>query len=131
MSLKWQRVKAWDDAFFPAWAWPAKALLRTLSSIWLAVILLSGVVVYGILASVPIGMLALAPTWLVYAGLFVAGVGGITIAALAPALAMTRPLTRAPRFLIILGVGVLAAGVAAWAWLRFAWPMLEYHAPTG
>ena len=28
MSAKWRRSQAWDDRVFPAWAWPAKAVLR-------------------------------------------------------------------------------------------------------
>lgn len=130
MSLKWERVKAWDDAFFPAWAWPAKALLRALSSIWLAVILLSGVVLYGILASVPIGMLALIPTWLVYAATFVVGVGGACVLSVFVIGGATRGLGRAPRFAILMLAGLAAAIGAGWAWIEYVWPILSYHPAT-
>ncbi|MEX2217128.1 MAG: hypothetical protein WD749_00080, partial [Phycisphaerales bacterium] len=66
MSAKWVRSKQWDDRHIPPGLWPLKALLRTFSSIPLAVTLLSLVVVYAILASVPIGLLALAPTYVLY-----------------------------------------------------------------
>lgn len=130
MSLKWQRVKAWDDAFFPPWAWPAKVLLRTFSSITLAVILLSGVVLYGILASVPIGMLALIPTWLIYAASFIIAVGGVTSLAMVGLAGPTRPLPRAGRFALRFLAAVGVAVLAAWAYTRFVWPHLEYHPPS-
>ena len=67
MSAKWRRSLAWDDEHFPKWAWPAKVLVRAFSSIGLAVFLLVCVALYGVLASVPIGLIALAPTYAVYA----------------------------------------------------------------
>jgi len=131
MSLKWERVKAWDDQFFPPWAWPVKALLRALSSIWLAVILLSGVILYGILASVPIGMLALIPTWLVYALAFVIGVAGPSVLIVAGLGAMTGGVGRAPRFALLLLAALAIAAAAGWAWITFLWPILYYHPRTG
>ena len=86
MSAKWQRVRAADDELFRGpWLWPIKALLRTFSSITLAVILLTSVAVYGTLASVPIGLLALAPTYVVI---------GLTI------LAVVVPVAGLPLFVI-------------------------------
>lgn len=63
MSAKWRRSLAWDDQHFPKWAWPAKWILRAFSSIWLAVILLSAVSLYGILASIPLGLLVTGLQW--------------------------------------------------------------------
>lgn len=131
MSLKWERVKAWDDQFFPAWAWPIKALLRALSSIWLAVVLLSGVILYGILASVPIGMLALIPTWVVYALAFVIGVVGPAILVVVTLGAMTKGTGRAPRFVALMLVALTVLAAAGWAWITFLWPILYYHPAVG
>lgn len=64
MSAKWRRSLAWDDRFFPAWAWPVKFTLRAFSSIWLAVILLTLVCLYSILASIPLGLLVNGVQWL-------------------------------------------------------------------
>jgi hypothetical protein len=77
MSAKWHRSRAWDDRHFPQWAWPIKKVLRALSSIPLAVVLLSGVVLYGVLASVPIGILAQAPTFLIVGAIFVVCAGAL------------------------------------------------------
>lgn len=131
MSQKWDQVRAWDDAFFPRWAWPVKAALRALSSITLAVVVLSGVVLYGVLASVPIGMLAQIPTWLVYIAVFAACVGGATVASVVGAAGLTRSMGRAGRFAVLLGVAAGVAVLAGWLWVRLVWPRLEYHAGVG
>jgi hypothetical protein len=117
MSAKWRRSLAWDDRFFPAWAWPAKALLRAFSSIWLAVILLTAVSIYGILASIPLGLLVQGVQWmnalapLVIPALFV--------------VAIVRVFT--PKFSFAL-LGII--GVALLWWLVF-WPKLNPLAVYG
>ena len=129
MSAKWQRVRAADDELFRGpWLWPIKALLRTFSSITLAVILLTSVALYGTLASVPIGLLALAPTYVVI---------GLTI------LAVVVPVAGLPIFVIHRRTGgrwrsnpamfaglflltLVLAVAATWAWHRFVWPSLIY-----
>ena len=58
MSAKWIRSKQWDDEHIPGWAWPVRFVLRAFSSITLAVTLLGCVVVYAILASIPIGLMS-------------------------------------------------------------------------
>ncbi|MEO1511047.1 MAG: hypothetical protein AAFU70_03150, partial [Planctomycetota bacterium] len=66
MSRKWQRVKRWDNEHLSAGPLrPLKWVLRALSSISLAISLLVLVAIYGVFASVPIGLLALLPVWLV------------------------------------------------------------------
>lgn len=131
MSAKWRRSKAWDDRFFPAWAWPAKFLLRALSSITLAVVLLTAVAIYGLLASVPIGLLALTPTYAIV---------GLTLLA-ALALVAGAPLWLLHRFvpmpsralrssaILLGGIALLAAG--GWLWAETIWPALRYDASTG
>ncbi len=131
MSAKWRNSLAWDDRFFPAWAWPAKFLLRAFSSIALAVGLLSLVALYGILASTPIGMLALIPTVLVYAATALAAV---LVAGALPAWLLARTLAGAPRGTRVVVAGaalVVLGGLALWAWHTWAWPHLRYSETTG
>ncbi len=95
MSAKWVRSKKWDDQFVPSWAWPAKLLLRAFSSIALAVTLLALVAAYGILASIPIGMIAAIPSYLVLfaivaAAVAVVGGGGVYVTRLITAPAGPR-----------------------------------------
>jgi len=129
MSQKWRRSQAWDDAFFPAWAWPAKFVLRAFSSIWLAVILLSLVAVYGALASVPIGLFVKGLSYLIYGLTLLLAIALLVV----PSLLAVRAaaLSGAARFLAtFLAVLVpAAAGVAAWRIL--AWPRLRYDPSTG
>jgi len=54
VSAKWRRNRAWDDRVFPPALWPVKALLRALSSIWLAVLTLALVALYLAAGSAPI-----------------------------------------------------------------------------
>ncbi|TVQ33700.1 MAG: hypothetical protein EA376_01595 [Phycisphaeraceae bacterium] len=131
MSAKWRRSKAWDDRFFPTWAWPAKFMLRAFSSIWLAVIFLSIVALYGILASVPIGLLALAPTYMIYAL-------SLAAFALAPAMGgswLLRRLlakqSRAIRFsaTFLLGLALALGGIVLWR--ELAWPHLHWDPVHG
>lgn len=131
MSAKWRRSKAWDDRFFPAWAWPAKAALRTLSSIPLAVSLLTLVVLYGALASIPVGLLALGLTWAVYGVTLLAAVLIVT----GPGVVMSRRALgragRGTRFAATLIVGLALALAATVAWHSFIWPALRYDPHTG
>lgn len=133
MSLKWRRSLAWDDAHFPRWAWPAKFVLRAFSSITLAVGLLVLVCLYGVLASVPIGLLAQAPTIAVY-GLtvlvlvvVVAGVPTWILWTLAPRLGLPTLARWVGSALLLCGLTVLAVGL----WQRLIWPSLHYDPATG
>lgn len=124
MSAKWRRSLAWDDQFFPPWAWPFKAVLRALSSIPLAVVLLILVAFYGVLASVPIGIIALGVTQLFYG---VTLVGVIAVAAgilVVPARLLISG--RGPRFLATIAALFIAIGTGVYVWMRLLWPILHY-----
>lgn len=126
MSAKWRRSLAWDDQFFPPALWPVKVTLRLLSSIRLAVVLLSLVALYGILASVPIGLLAIIPTFLLYVLTVVAAVA---VAGALPAWLVHRGLRAKPRtvrFPIVLGVFIALAALACWQWYARVWPSMVY-----
>jgi hypothetical protein len=131
MSEKWRRSKAWDDRFFPKWAWPAKALLRAFSSIPLAVALLGGVALFGISASVPIGMLALAPTFVVYGLTVVAAVLVIAGLPLVVVRRVLRDAPRATRFAVLFLGGLALIPFAVATWHRVFWPMLHYDPVSG
>ena len=105
LSAKYQRVKQ-ADASLPA---PLRWLTRAFSSITLAVVLLSLVAVYGVIASVPIAMLAKAGL----IALVVVGQGGVAV--LAGVLLARRSLRQAQRSRRVAGclvaLGVFATGV--------------------
>lgn len=129
MSAKWRRSLAFDDAFFPRWAWPFKALLRAFSSIPLAVVLLLLVAFYGVLASVPIGIVVLGLTQAFY------GVTILVMIALAWAVLVLPArgliVSRGTRFLATIMGSVVAIVVGSWLWYAFAWPILHYDPATG
>lgn len=132
MSLKWQRTKAWDEEHLRGALLPLKWVLRTFSSITLAVTLLILVSLYGALASVPIGMLAQIPT-VVVVGLSVAAALGV--GCLLPAWLLHRVMrergTRAFRFTAVLAAVLAFGAVTLLLWYRHAWPVLHYDPATG
>lgn len=133
MSAKWIRARKWEDEHLTGWLLPAKLLLRTFETIPLAVVLLSLVAVFGILASVTLGLIALIPTYLVY-GATVLGTAAL-LAAL-PTWGLIRGLGRTSlsppaRFAaaMITGVALLAASLVIW---RLAiWPSLRFDPEAG
>ena len=118
MSQKWRRSQEWDRSHFPTWAQPIRWVLHAFSTITLAVCLLVFVMVYAILASVPIGLLAQIPTYLMYgltALLAVVGVGVVLV--LVPRVMLRRG-PRGARFVAAL-VGILASIViGCWLWAK-------------
>lgn len=132
MSAKWRRSQAWDDAFFPRWAWPAKFILRSFSSIALASITLTLVAIYCVLASVPIGMLALIPSYLIYGIAVLATI--IVVAGLG--LVVVHFATKSASKPLRLGIEILAGlaliTLACWLWVTVdtpaTWPGLRYDA---
>ncbi len=126
MSAKWRRNLAWDDEFIPAWAWPVKFIVRLFSSIPLAVVLLSLVVVYATLASVPIGLLTQILTYLVVLGSLVASsiLPGAVVA-----WRFRKSGAGTPRLAI--GCALLAMVVGAGVWYLLAYPRLQYDWGTG
>lgn len=121
---------AWEDANLTGARKPVKWLLRTLSSITLAVFLLTFVAVYGIAASIPVGLLALIPTFILYALAF----GSLlTLFAAAPGwvLFRLRPKPARARRTLALVVAALGAFAAMYAWIVWAWPNLRYDTATG
>jgi len=128
MSAKWRRSLAWDDRFFPSWAWPFKAVLRTFSSIPFAVVLLILVAFYGILASVPVGVIVLGLTQLFYGVTLVGLIAVLAAALILPARFLVAGPT--PRFIAMMAAVLVAIGLGSLAWLRFLWPILHYDPVT-
>jgi len=131
MSRKWQRNRAWEDQHLTGPLTPVRLVLRTFSSIPLAVVLLTFISIFCALASVPVGLLAAIPTWAIIAL-------SVVLAALAPAALAVMFVrwfvpreSRGARFSlsILAGLGLATAGAGAWA--RFVWPALHYDPATG
>ncbi|MEM9373169.1 MAG: hypothetical protein AAGA55_05950 [Planctomycetota bacterium] len=131
MSRKWQQNKAWEDEHLVGVLTPIRWVLRAFSTIPLAVVLLVFISVYSTLASVPIGLIALIPTWAVYA--MTAALSGLIPAVLLIMIvrSMVPGQVRGTRFTMSLlgGLGIGIAGVGAWH--RFAWPVMHYDPATG
>ena len=135
MSAKWRRSQAWDDAFFPRWAWPAKFFLHSFSSIALASITLTLVALYCVLASVPIGMLALIPSYLIYGIALLATI--IVVAGLG--LVVVHYATKSASKPLRLGIEILAGlaliTLAGSLWVNIdtpaTWAGLRYDAVQG
>lgn len=133
MSAKWVRSKAWDDRHLTGPLLPVKWVLRALSSIPLAIVLLSLVAVFGIFASVPLGLLVLVLTWAFYVLTLLVLVG---VVAVLPAWLLSRSLkrrgVRTPvRFATNLLAFLSLAGLAVAGWVWGAYPLLRYDPLTG
>lgn len=129
MSAKWIRSKKWDDQHLTGVLVPVKLVLRTLSGIPLAVVLLSLVAFYGILASVPIGLIALAPTWAFYG---LTAVLAVLIGTGVPVWLASRAMRRAgigaaPRFVVSLLSIIGLAIVSAAMWYALIWPLVHFR----
>jgi hypothetical protein len=131
MSRKWQETQRWDAQHLTGVLFPVRVVLHTLSSIWLAVILLTLIACYGALASIPIGLVALIPTWLVITASAMAAIvlgGGLGVLAVRASVPRSKP---GWRFAASVVVFLLGATGGAWAWWAGLWPRLEYHPTTG
>ncbi len=130
MSAKWQQAKAWDDQVFPTWAWPVKKTLRAFSSVSLAVVLLSLVLVYGVLASVPVGLLARIPTFAIVAMTLMLSLAILTVTPIA-LLHRSKRLARGPKFAISFLGGAALAVLTTTLWYEFLWPHMRWDPSTG
>ncbi len=134
MSAKWQRSKRWDDEHIPGWAWPVRFLLRAFSSIPLAVVLLSLVALYAVLASVPIGLIALIPTWTIYGLTLLLSIILFAVLPVSGAWRLGRSTLGLERRTCFAGALVLLIALgtfSAWAWAKVVWPALHYDPATG
>ncbi|MCW5765797.1 MAG: hypothetical protein KIT68_07460 [Phycisphaeraceae bacterium] len=129
MSAKWIRSKQWERQHLTGWLTPVRWVLHAFSTIRMAVILLLLVVAYGIAASVPIGLLALIPTYAVYGASLVLA---LVLVAWLPTWQLARLVGPggAGRFVAwFAGLTVLGAA-AVWLWAVLAWPHLRYDEGT-
>lgn len=131
MSRKWQRVKRWDAENLTGWLSPVRWVLHTFSSIWFAVVLLVFVALWGVLASIPIGLLAMTPTMFVIVGSCIACV--VIAAALAgvSARAAVPASRRGLRFSAMMIVGLVGGVLGAWGWWAGLRPMFHYDPVSG
>lgn len=131
MSQKWRRSQEWDRTHFPTWAQPVRWVLHAFSTITLAVCLLSFVVVYAILASVPIGLLAQIPTYLVYGVSAVLVMGAVGVGLVWLPRRLLRRAGRGLRFSVSLVGVAMSIVLGAWLWREHAWPVLHYDPASG
>lgn len=128
MSAKWIRSKEWERRHLTGWWTPLRWILHTFSLVRTAVFLLILVVLYGVAASVPIGLLALIPTYLVYT---LTVIVAVVLVAVLPTVAMSHWLgsmrmSHGLRFAVGLFSGVVLGLGALWLWWTLAWPHLRY-----
>lgn len=131
MSAKWVRSQDWDRQHLTGALTPVRWVVHALSTITLAVCLLLCVAIYGVLASVPIGLIALAPTYLIYGLTLVVTVG--LIAGL-PVWGLWRwgsGWSFGTRFAMALVIGLVLVLAGVWAWYTVGWPVLRYDEATG
>jgi hypothetical protein len=134
MSAKWIRSKQWDEQNIPGWAWPVKVGLRAFSSIPLAVCLLGFVAVYCTMASVPVGLIALAPTYGLYAAtllVFVVLGAGAPVGVMRLAWHPGTSGARALRFAVSVLAAIFLSVISAGLWQMLAWPRLHFDPVTG
>lgn len=131
MSAKWVRSQEWDRQHLTGVLTPVRWVVHALSSITLAVCLLAGVAIYGILASVPIGLIALAPTYLIYGVTLLVTVVLIAGLPVWAGWGASRSLGFGTRFAAALIGGIVLAVFAAWVWYAVGWPVLRYDETTG
>jgi hypothetical protein len=133
MSAKWVRSQQWEREHLTGWLTPVRWVLHALSTVRLAIVLLVGLSIFGALASVPIGMLALIPTYLIYGLTLLAAIAlfGLLPSWLAWRTMKGAGLSSALRFGLI--VPVVIAGVlgATALWMRLVWPWLHHDPLTG
>lgn len=126
MSAKWKQAQKWDRTHLTGPMTPLRLLLGAFSSITLAVILLLVIAVYGALASVPIGLLYLIPTFLFYIACFLICTGGCVAILFLATRGRGNGTTRAAflkRFAaVLIGFGM---GLALWVWV--VGPLVVYH----
>jgi len=131
MSRKWQQTKQWDDENLRGIFEPLRLVLRAFSSVSMAIMLLTFVALYAVLASVPIGLLALTPTFLIIA---LSYLGALVAIALLPVVIIRRLMRRsgpgarfAVSLLSLMGLGVIASAL----WVSLVWPLLRYDPIAG
>lgn len=131
MSAKWRRAKAWDAQHLVGPLRPVRMVLTAFSSISLAVVVLSLVVVYATLASVPIGLLARVPTYLIDLLFMLVTVGVVTASGLWLAKRLLAGRPGGVRALVLVPWALVLIAGSATAWAVWVWPSLAYDEATG
>jgi hypothetical protein len=133
MSAKWVRSQRWDDQHLTGALWPVKVLLRLFSWISTAVVLLSLVAIFGILASVPIGLLAKIPYVLLDGLSFVAVIAlvGVLPLWLITRFMRSQGVSRTARVVIGIPGLIILCVAAGYLWWWGLWPLLRYDPATG
>ncbi len=131
MSQKWRRNKAWEDQHLTGPLTLIKIPLRALETIPLAIILLTFISLYAIAASIPIGMLAQIPTYLIYALSLVIPLAVISYISIKLIRAKMTQATRATRFLATFFITLALAALITVFWVWQILPTIKYNPATG
>lgn len=134
MSAKWERSKQWDREHLTGPWLPLKWTVRVFSEIPTAVLLLTFVLVYAILASVPIGLLVRLVSYLFYGATLLLAIAVVAVAPMVLSVVTTKKSRaswgRTARFLSVFVPSIVLTLVATWLWWHFAWPRLHYDPST-
>jgi hypothetical protein len=133
MSAKWIRAQQWERQHLTGVWTPVRWVLHTFSTVKLAVVLLTLMTLFGVLASVPIGMLALAPTMIVYGLTILASMGVLMVV---PTWLLWRGMRSAGvsfgwRFAVAVPMVIALTVVSVLLWNAHAWPLLKYDPIDG
>ncbi len=131
MSQKWRRNKAWEDQHLTGPLTLIKIPLRALETIPLAIILLTFVALYATAASIPIGMLAQIPTYLIYALSLVIPLAVISYISIKLIRAKMIQSSRAARFLATFFITLALAALVTVLWVWQLFPTIKYNPATG
>lgn len=131
MSEKGRRSRAWDEQHLTGALLPVRWVIRAFSSITLAVILLVLVSLYGISASVPVGLMVLGLSYAFYGLTILVAIGVLAVLPAWGLWKLLRPRGRGRAFASSVLAGLVLSTVAVFLWGRYAWPALHYDPKTG
>ncbi len=127
MSAKGRRNRAWEQENLRGLLTPVRFYLWLFSSIPLAISLLIYVSLHATLASVPIGLVALIPTLLVYALSFLLAIGVGVLPTVIVLRKLTANASRGLRFVTMFVGLIVVAFSCIMLWKIYAWPMMRYE----
>ena len=119
MSQKWRRNKAWEDQHLTGALALIRIPLRALETIPLAIVLLTFIGLYATAASVPIGMLAQIPSYLIYTLSLLVPLGICCFITIKLVRSSASDASRAKRFLLTFIATLLVAAIIVVLWTRW------------
>jgi hypothetical protein len=131
MSKKWQRNKAWENENLVGPLTPVRIVLRIFTSIPTAIFLLLFVALYATLASIPIGLIARLPTFLIVVASLVALNAIIVLPGIYTIRKVMIESSTTGRFLSLFIFTMISAGICSYLWATQLLPHMRYSVTTG